>query len=159
MLFWRGTRNRLARNSLDDGQIIHFLDIGKIINLRFPTYTFENTPQGKFMLAIIFGQSKYQVSGRCTKREHPASEPQEARKGGASRMCADRLLQRQIDHGREDHCVGWRERFSAIKRLWELFLSDGYSIPQQRETAEHQLALRTLKRKRRGGSPLCASGL
>ncbi len=28
---------------------------------QFPTFWFENTPQGKFMLTIAFGQSKYYV--------------------------------------------------------------------------------------------------
>jgi len=29
--------------------------------LKFPTFWFENTSQGKFMLSIAFGQSKYYV--------------------------------------------------------------------------------------------------
>jgi DNA invertase Pin-like site-specific DNA recombinase len=53
--------DRLARNSIDGGQIIYLIDIGKIIALKFPTFWFENTPQGKFMLSIAFGQSKYYV--------------------------------------------------------------------------------------------------
>src|SRR4030065_1769691 len=53
--------DRLARNSIDGGQIIYLLDTGKIKDLKFPTHWFENTPQGKFMLNIAFGQSKYYV--------------------------------------------------------------------------------------------------
>jgi DNA invertase Pin-like site-specific DNA recombinase len=53
--------DRLARNSIDGGKIIYLIDIGKIVDLRFPTYRFDNTAQGKFMLNIIFGQSKYYV--------------------------------------------------------------------------------------------------
>lgn len=53
--------DRLARNSMDGGRIIHFLDIGHITALKFCTLWFENTPQGKFMLNISFGQSKYFV--------------------------------------------------------------------------------------------------
>src|SRR5829696_3710333 len=51
--------DRLARNSVDGGQIIYMLDTGVLKDLRFPTYTFENTPQGKFMLSIMFTNSKY----------------------------------------------------------------------------------------------------
>src|SRR5947209_14079807 len=51
--------DRLARNSVDGGQIIYMLDCGKIKDLKFATYTFENNSQGKFMLQIMFGQSKY----------------------------------------------------------------------------------------------------
>jgi len=53
--------DRLARNSIDRGKIIYMLDPGKIKDLKFPTFWFENTPQGKFMLSIAFGQSKYYV--------------------------------------------------------------------------------------------------
>jgi len=53
--------DRLARNAVDGGRIVHLVDTGRIQNLRFPTHWFEPTPQGKFMLSIAFGQSKYYV--------------------------------------------------------------------------------------------------
>ena len=51
--------DRLARNSIDGGKIIYLVDTGKIVALRFPTFWFEPTPQGKFMLSVAFGQAKY----------------------------------------------------------------------------------------------------
>ena len=53
--------DRLARNLVDGGRIIYLLDTGKLVALKFPTFWFESTPQGKFMLNIAFGQSKYYV--------------------------------------------------------------------------------------------------
>ena len=53
--------DRLARNSVDGGQIIYFLDIGNLASLKFPSHWFENTPQGKFSLSMAFVQSKYYV--------------------------------------------------------------------------------------------------
>ncbi len=53
--------DRLARNSIDGGKIIYLLDTKKLVDLKFPSFWFENTPQGKFMLSIAFGQSKYYV--------------------------------------------------------------------------------------------------
>lgn len=53
--------DRLARNSIDGGQIIYLVDTGIIQKLKFPTFWFDPTPQGKFMLSIAFGQSKYYV--------------------------------------------------------------------------------------------------
>ena len=53
--------DRLARNSIDGGKIIYLLDTGKLIDLKFPSFWFENSPQGKFVLNIAFGQSKYYV--------------------------------------------------------------------------------------------------
>ena len=53
--------DRLARNSIDGGKIIFLLDTGGLASLKFPQFWFEPTPQGKFMLNIAFGQSKYYV--------------------------------------------------------------------------------------------------
>ena len=53
--------DRLARNSVDGGRVIWLVDTGKLMALKFPSFWFENTPQGKFMLSIAFGQSKYYV--------------------------------------------------------------------------------------------------
>ena len=53
--------DRLARNSVDGGKIIYLLDTGELQSLKFPTHWFENTPQGRFMLSIAFGQAKYYV--------------------------------------------------------------------------------------------------
>jgi len=49
----------LARNSIDGGRIIYLVDTGKIKSLKFPTFWFEPTPQGKFMLSVALGQAKY----------------------------------------------------------------------------------------------------
>jgi hypothetical protein len=53
--------DRLARNSIDGGRIIYLLDTKGLKDLRFATFSFENNSQGKFMLSIIFGYSKYYV--------------------------------------------------------------------------------------------------
>jgi len=53
--------DRLARNAVDAGRIINLLDTGKLEMLKFPTFWFDKTPQGLFMLSIAFGQSKYYI--------------------------------------------------------------------------------------------------
>ncbi|MAZ67468.1 hypothetical protein CL652_01720, partial [bacterium] len=62
--------DRLARNSVDGGRVIYLVDCGHLATLKFPTFWFENTSQGKFMLNIAFGQSKYYVDSLAenTKR-------------------------------------------------------------------------------------------
>ena len=62
--------DRLARNSVDGGKIIYLLDGGGLADLKFPQFWCENTSQGKFMLNIAFGQSKYYVDSLAenTKR-------------------------------------------------------------------------------------------
>src|SRR4030065_429266 len=55
-----------ARKSTDDDErqqlsIPSPLDEHKLNDLKFPSFWFQNTPQGLFMLSIAFGQSKYYV--------------------------------------------------------------------------------------------------
>ena len=50
--------DRLARNSMDGGKIIYFLDSGKLTDLKFASFWFENTPQGKSNLGHEFVQTK-----------------------------------------------------------------------------------------------------
>ncbi len=148
--------DRLARNALDGGQIIQLLDTGKLVSLRFPTYTFENTSQGKFMLAIMFGQSKYYVDslsenirrGNRTKRE----------KGWLPSRAPIGYLNARSEAG-EKNIVPDPDRFPVLKRIWELLLSGGYSVPQLLDLATNDLGLRTPKRKKIGGSPLSVSGI
>lgn len=148
--------DRLARNALDGGQIIHLLDTGRLTSLRFPTYTFENTSQGKFMLAIMFGQSKYYVDslsenvrrGNRTKRE----------RGWLPGRAPLGYLNGRSDTG-EKIIVPDPDRFRMVRHLWELLLSGAHSVPEILEIGTNQMGLRSRKRRRTGGGPLSVSGI
>lgn len=114
--------DRLARNTIDGGRIIWLLDQKKVKNLFFPIYTFENNPQGKFMLSIIFGYSKYYVDslsenvkrGNRLKRQkgwHTCLAPIGYLNDPATRTI-----------------VPDPERFPLIRRLFDLALTGSYSI-------------------------------
>ncbi len=148
--------DRLARNALDGGRIIHYLDMGKLVSLRFPTYTFENTSQGKFMLAIMFGQSKYYVDslaenvrrGNRAKRER-GWRPGMAPVGYANARSASG----------EKIIMPDPTRFPVLQQLWKLLLTGGYSVPQLLRIATVEMGLTTPKRRRIGGRPLSVSGI
>jgi DNA invertase Pin-like site-specific DNA recombinase len=148
--------DRLARNALDGGQLIQLLDTHKLVDLRFPTYTFENTSQGKFMLAIMFGQSKYYVDslsenvrrGNRTKRE----------RGWYPGRAPIGYLNVTTETG-EKIILPDPDRFPILKRMWDLLLSGAFSVPEILSIATNQMGLRTRKRKRSGGKPLSASGV
>ena len=53
--------DRLSRNSIDSGKVIYMLDQHILLDLKFPHFWFENTPQGKYMLANEFNSSKQYV--------------------------------------------------------------------------------------------------
>lgn len=50
--------DRISRNMKEAGEIIDLIDQETIQDLQFKTYQFENTPNGKMMLGILFATSK-----------------------------------------------------------------------------------------------------
>lgn len=50
--------DRLARNMKEAGELIELIDQNKIQDLHFRTYQFDNTPNGKMLLGILFATSK-----------------------------------------------------------------------------------------------------
>lgn len=50
--------DRLSRNMKEAGEIIEMIDLEQIQDLLFKTYQFENTPNGKMLLGILFATSK-----------------------------------------------------------------------------------------------------
>jgi DNA invertase Pin-like site-specific DNA recombinase len=137
--------DRLARNSIDGGRIIYLLDTKGLKDLRFATFSFENNSQGKFMLSIIFGYSKYYVDslsenvrrGNRTKLQH-GWLPNIAPLGYLNDKETRTII---IDP----------ERFSLIQRMWQLMVTGAYSPRRIWEMATEDWGLRTVKRKRIGG--------
>ncbi len=56
LLAW--SPDRLSRNMKEAGDIIEMIDLEQIQDLHFKTYQFDNTPNGKTLLGILFATSK-----------------------------------------------------------------------------------------------------
>lgn len=56
LLTW--SPDRLSRNMKEAGEIIEMIDLEQIQDLHFKTYQFENNPNGKMLLGILFATSK-----------------------------------------------------------------------------------------------------
>lgn len=145
--------DRLARNSVDGGRIVYLLDQGALKDLKFATFTFENNSQGKFMLSIIFGYSKYYVDSLSenVKRGNRAKVAQGWRPNMAPlgyRNCKDtRTIVRDPD------------RFPLVRRMFELMLSGTHTAREIYLAARDDWGLRTPQRKRSGGKPLSLSAV
>jgi len=143
--------DRLARNSIDGGRIIYLLDRKVLKDLRFSTFTFENNPQGKFMLSIIFGYSKYYVD----------SLSENVRRGNRTKIARGEWPNKApigYRNDREAKSIATDpERFPIVKRMWELMLSGAYPPPRIWELA-NEWGLRTPQSKRQGGKPMTLSG-
>jgi DNA invertase Pin-like site-specific DNA recombinase len=145
--------DRLARNSIDGGRIIWLLDRKKLQDLKFATFTFENNPQGKFMLSIIFGYSKYYVD----------SLSENIRRGNRTKIemgWFPKMAPTGYLNDPETRTIGPdQERFPLLRRMWELMLTGAYSPQRILGVATHEWGLRTKKRRRIGGNPLTLSAV
>lgn len=140
--------DRLARNSIDGGEIVYLLDRGVLKDLKFATYTFENNPQGKFMLQIMFSQSKYysDALSENVKRGNRTKLEKGWRPNQAPIGYLNCPVTRTI--------IPDPERFPLVRRLFELFLAGEYSPRQLTLLARDQWGLLTPRKRRRGGTPL-----
>jgi len=116
--------DRLARNAVDGGKIIHLIDKGIIKSLKFPTFWFEPTPQGLFMLQIAFGQSKYYVDNL---RENVTRGMRQKIRNGVWPLWAplgylNNPITREIDVN--------KEKMSLIKKMFRVYSSGNYTLKE-----------------------------
>jgi DNA invertase Pin-like site-specific DNA recombinase/cell division protein FtsB len=147
------TPNRLARNSVDSGWIIYLLDRGVLKDLKFCTCSFENTPQGKFMLQIMFAESKHYSDALSVS----------IRRGNRTKVENGWIPGRPplgyLNNRDTRTVVKDPVRFQLVRRMWDLMLSGSYSPKRIWQIAAEEWGLRTRKSKRRGGGPLVLSAV
>jgi site-specific DNA recombinase len=145
--------DRLARNSIDGGRIIYFLDISRLLDLKFATFTFENNSQGKFMLSILFGYSKYYVDNLS---EH-------VRRGNRAKVERGWLPSfapaGYLNDKEAKTIIPDPDRFALFQEMWSLMLTGAWTPRQIWEKATKEWGLCTKKRKRIGGNPLSLSAV
>jgi len=132
--------DRLARNSVDGGRIIYLVDIGKITDLRFPTYRFDNNAQGKFILSIAFGQSKYYVDNLSENVKRGLRE--KVRRGEWPGWAPLGYVNDYKNHT----AVPNPEKAVFVKKVFELYAEGDYSLEElHREVSRWGLTGKTGK--------------
>jgi len=139
--------DRLARNSVDGGRIIYLIDSEKITALKFPTFWFKSTPQGKFMLNIAFGQSKYYIDNLSENVKRGLR--QKVRRGEYPGVAPTGYLNNRLTK----KMVPDPERFKFVKRIFQLYSTGNYSLKKVRNIIT-EAGLRS-----RNGKVLCVSNI
>ena len=139
--------DRLARNSVDGGKIIYLIDKGTISDLRFPTYRFEPTAQGKFMLSIAFGQSKYYIDSLSENVKRGLR--QKLRRGEWPGWAPVGYLNDYKKHA----IYPDPEKAVYIKKIFEMYAAGDYSV------SELQRQITTIGFTSRAGKPVRKSEL
>ena len=116
--------DRLARNSVDGGQIIYLLDQNIIESLKFPTFWFENTAQGKFMLSLSFGQAKYYVDSLSQNIKRGLNN--KAKRGETVCVAPPGYINNRLTKKIElDHKTA-----TIIKKAWQKYSTGKFSYQQ-----------------------------
>ncbi len=133
--------DRLARNPIDGGKIIYLVDTGKIKSLKFPTFWFEDTPQGKFMLNIAFGQSKYFIDNLSENVKRGLR--QKLRRGEYPGWAPLGYLNDYKHHT----IIIDKKKHELVKKIFELYVTNGYTLKELADKF-HEIGLRGKKNKK-----------
>jgi DNA invertase Pin-like site-specific DNA recombinase len=144
--------NRLARNATDAGAIMQLLDDGKLKSLKFATFNFENTPQGKFILQMMFAEGKH-YSDNLSVNIHLSIKTK----------LENGWLPNKAPLGyRNDQSTGTivpdPERFQLMQRLWQEMAS-GTASPIVLMAKSAKWGLTMPRSRKQGGGPLSRPGI
>ncbi len=141
--------NRLSRNAMDSGMIIHLMDIGKLHHIRTPSRIYHNTPVDKMMLQIEFAMSKKDSDD---KSEFVKSGLNKRYQKGftSSKAPIGFVNDKAKEQGTRDWLID-TERLDKLKLLFARFLKGNDSLNSITDYARNKLCLDTIKRKRFGG--------
>ena len=95
--------------------------------LKFPTFWFDTTPQGKFMLNIAFGQSKYYIDNLSENVKRGLR--QKVRRGEYPGVAPTGYLNDKAVH----RMVVDPERFRLVRTLFELYATGDYTLKDLRD--------------------------
>ena len=143
--------DRLSRNAVDAGVIIDMIDRGKLRDLKFQSYHFENTPEGKWMLNIVLSQGKYFVDKLSIEVKRGIQSKLE--RGHSPHLAPPGYLNDVANHT----VIADPERFDAVQRAFKLVLSGTYSAPDALRVLNDEWGFRTVRRALSGGKPLSRS--
>lgn len=141
--------NRLSRNAMDSGIIIHLMDTEKLHHIRTPSRIYHNTPVDKMMLQIEFAMSKKDSDDKSVFVK--SGLDRRYKKGFTSSKAPIGFLN---DKTQEQGNRGWlvdKKRFEKVKLLFSKFLKGNDSLNSITDYARNTLCLTTAKSKRNGG--------
>src|SRR3989344_275512 len=149
--------DRLSRNPIDAAQIIYLLDVGLLKDLKFCSYGFENTPEGKMFLQITMSQSKY--SSDKLSKDVKRGINKKASMGWRSGKAPLGFLNTKTGIRGEQEIHKDPETFDLVRRLFEKMLTGNYTGPALLQYVNDTLGLRMPANKKFSMRKLRTSGL
>ena len=155
--------NRLSRNEIEAATITYGLRSGKIKDLKFCTYTFENNPAGIWMLQMLLSHGQLEsakqgvdvsrgMETKANNGERPGMVAQGYLKvakldeqGNPQRNKFDRIVTKTADDP---------DRYHLVAKMWRMLLYENYSPSQIRKIGNEEWGYLLRKTKKSGGGPI-----
>ncbi len=144
--------DRLSRNEIDASNITYLIRTNIILDLKFGSYNFDNSPEGIMMLQLALSQSQYFSSklGKDVKR----GLEQKIKLGWLPGLAPEGYLNDlRLEKGNRTIIID-KQRFPLLRKAFDLFLTGTYSANQVLEILNDKWGYKTRKKKKEGGKSL-----
>lgn len=131
--------DRLSRNPIDAAEIIYLLDTGKLKDLKFCSYYFDNSPEGKMMLQITLSQSKY--SSDKLSKDVKRGMDRKASMGHRPGLATLGYRNSKTHLKGEQSILKDDQRFNLTKQMFQAMLTGFYTPRQLLDYASKELHL------------------
>lgn len=149
--------DRLSRNSIDSGKLIYLMDTEILKEIKTPHQVFQNTPNDKFMLSILWGTAKLDNDNKGINVRRGLKDKLVL---GWYPFVAPHGYLNTPDRGKGYKIIiEDKERFHLVRKMWDLLLTGNYTVPDIVRIADEEWGYKTLKRKKIGGTPISRSGM
>ena len=147
--------DRLSRNEVDAANLTYMIREMFIYDLKFCNYNFDNSPECIWMLQMALSQSQYESAkkGRDVKR----GLEKKVKLGWLPGVAPIGYINDRTREKGDRRILSDPERFSLIKKMWQLMLTGNYSVAKIHRIANEQWGFRTIKRKKVGNKPVALS--
>lgn len=155
--------NRISRNEIDAANITFMLrQTRELKDLKFCAYTFQNNPEGIMMLQIIMSQSQYESSKQA--RDVSKGMHQKAIAGERPGQVPQGYIKKprtddkgEVIRRKGDTIVTYTardpERYDQVKRMWKMFIYQGYTPNEIWREANEEWGFLTRKTTFKENSP------
>ncbi|MFH1365913.1 MAG: recombinase family protein [Patescibacteria group bacterium] len=153
LLVWHA--NRLSRNPVDAGWLIHLMDLGKLVEVKTPSRVYHNNANDKFLLNLDFSISKKDSDEKSVIVKRALEG--RALRGLPSGVSKVGFLNDTTEEKGNRKWIVDKIRFPLVQKLLQKMATGRYSPAQIYRYAKNDLRLTTVPRKKVGGKPIAFS--
>lgn len=149
--------NRLSRNPIDAARLVDLMDRGKLLEIITYQQVFRNTPNDKFIFALLCLQAKKENDDKSVDVKRGLRKKYEM--GYPPNLSKIGYINDDKGKKGEKRWFPDPEKFPLVQQSLKLFLTGKYSVRRMCKYADEVLGLKTVQREREGGKPLSVSAM